>query len=89
MNKYYKIKEEFQNKYNFIVGQRDYGRTYFENMKKELRERRKIKMFEVTYSINGIIKTININANDQFQVQEIFLNMYSGSNAEIINVRRI
>lgn len=46
-------------------------------------------MYEVTYSIDGIIKKININANDQIQAQQIFTNMFSGQRIEIIDIRRI
>ena len=46
-------------------------------------------MYEVTYSIDGVIKKISINANDQIQAQEIFLNMFSGGKIEIINIRRV
>lgn len=48
-------------------------------------------MFEVTYSIDGLIKKITINANDAVQAQQIFTNMYGSGfgNIQIINVRRI
>ena len=46
-------------------------------------------MYEVTYSIDGIIKKISINANDAIQAQSIFTNMYSGGKVEIINIRRV
>ena len=45
-------------------------------------------MYEITYSINGIIKKISINANDGMQAQQIFTNMYSCDKIEIINIRR-
>ena len=48
-----------------------------------------IKMFEVTYSIDGILKKINVNAEDSIIAQNIFTNMFSGQKVEIINVRRI
>lgn len=46
-------------------------------------------MFEVTYTIDGIIKKFSIKANDSLQAQEIFTNMFSGQRIEIINIRRI
>lgn len=46
-------------------------------------------MFEVTYSIDGLLKKININAEDSILAQNIFTNMFSGQKVEIINVRRI
>lgn len=33
-------------------------------------------MYEVTYVIDGIIKKVNIPANDSFQANVIFTNMY-------------
>ena len=45
-------------------------------------------MFEVTYSLNGIIKKIQISANDALQAQSIFTNMYNTGNIEIINIVR-
>lgn len=46
-------------------------------------------MYEVTYSIDGIIKKININANDSIQAQNIFTNMYGTGKVQIINIRRV
>lgn len=46
-------------------------------------------MYEVTYSIDGIIKKININANDSIQAQTIFTNMYGTGKVQIINIRRV
>lgn len=45
-------------------------------------------MYEVTYSIDGIIKKININASDAVQAQEIFTNMYGSGKVQIINIIR-
>lgn len=45
-------------------------------------------MFDVTYSIDGIIKKISINANDAVQAQEIFTNMYGAGKVQIINIVR-
>lgn len=46
-------------------------------------------MFEVTYSIEGIIRKITINANDSIQAQQIFTNMYGSGKYQIINIRRV
>ena len=46
-------------------------------------------MYEVTYSIDGIIKKISINADDAFTAQNIFTNMFTGSKIDIIDVRRV
>lgn len=46
-------------------------------------------MYEVTYSIDGILKKINVNANDAYQAQTIFTNMYGTAKVQIINIRRI
>ena len=46
-------------------------------------------MFEVTYSIDGLLKKINVNAEDSITAQTIFTNMFSGQKVEIINVVRV
>ena len=46
-------------------------------------------MFEVTYSLNGLIKKIMINAIDVVQVTQIMTNMYGTGNIRIINIRRV
>ena len=46
-------------------------------------------MYEVTYSIEGIIRKMNINASDPIQAQNIFTNMYGTGKVQIINVRRV
>lgn len=46
-------------------------------------------MYEVTYTIDGIIKKISIPASDSIQAQAIFTNMFSGGKIEIINIRRV
>lgn len=45
-------------------------------------------MYEVTYSIDGIIKKVQISANDAIQAQSIFTNLYNGGKVEIINIIR-
>lgn len=42
-------------------------------------------MFEVTYSVEGIIRKISIKADDSIQAQ----NMYGTGKVQIINIRRI
>jgi hypothetical protein len=46
-------------------------------------------MYEVTYSIEGIIHTVNVNASDSIEAMNIFTNMYGLGKVQIINVRRI
>ena len=45
-------------------------------------------MFEVTYSMNGVIKKINVNANDSLTAIDIFTNMFGGGAIEIIDIVR-
>ena len=45
-------------------------------------------MYEVTYSMNGIIKKIQIKADDVITAQTIFTNMFGGGAIEIIDVVR-
>lgn len=46
-------------------------------------------MYEVTYSIEGIVKKISINADDAITAQNMFTNMFSGGKVEIIDIRRV
>lgn len=46
-------------------------------------------MYEVTYSIEGIIHKITVNASDSVEAMNIFTNMYGFGKVQIINVRRI
>ena len=46
-------------------------------------------MYEVTYTNDGIMKKMTINANDAIQAQEMITNMYGVGRVQIINVRRI
>lgn len=46
-------------------------------------------MFEVTYSMEGIIRKIMINASDAVQAQSIITNMYGSGKVQIINIRRV
>ena len=46
-------------------------------------------MFEVTYSMEGIIRKIMIHASHSIQAQNIFTNMYGNAKVQIINIRRV
>lgn len=46
-------------------------------------------MYEVTYTVDGIIHKMNIEANDSSQVFNIVTNMFGSGKVQIINVRRI
>ena len=46
-------------------------------------------MFEVTYSMEGIIRKMMINATDAVQAQRICTNMYGSGKVQIINIRRV
>lgn len=46
-------------------------------------------MYEVTYTNDGIMKKITINANDAIQAQQIVTNMYGQGRVQIINCRRV
>lgn len=46
-------------------------------------------MYEVTYTIDGILKKFSIKADDQMQAQQILTNMFSGQRIEIIDIRRV
>lgn len=46
-------------------------------------------MYEVTYTVDGIIHKTNIQASDYSQVFNIITNMFGSGKVQIINVRRI
>lgn len=46
-------------------------------------------MYKVKFSINGLVKEMTISANDSTAVTNIITNMYSESNVQIIDVRRV
>lgn len=46
-------------------------------------------MYEVTYTVDGIMRTLNIKATDAVQAQNIITNMFGMGKVQIINVRRI
>lgn len=54
----------------------------------KLKRKVKIKMFEVTYTMNGIIKKISVNASDPLTAIDIFTNMFGGGAIEILDVVR-
>lgn len=45
-------------------------------------------MYEVTFSLEGIIHTINVPATDGAQINDIITNMYGTSQYTIINIIR-
>ena len=45
-------------------------------------------MYEVTYSMNGIIKKIQVKADDAVTAQIIFTDMFGGGAIEIIDIVR-
>lgn len=46
-------------------------------------------MYEVTYSVDGIVRTLNVNASDSVQAQQIITNMFGTGKVQIINWRRL
>lgn len=46
-------------------------------------------MYKVRISIDGIIKEIQINANDAFAAQQMITNMYGNGKVQILDIRRI
>lgn len=45
-------------------------------------------MYEVTISIDGILKKIMVSANDSYSVTQIVTNMYGNGKVQIINIER-
>lgn len=45
-------------------------------------------MYEVTFTLEGIIHTINVPATDASQINNIITNMYGTSQYSIINIIR-
>ena len=45
-------------------------------------------MYEVTYSIDGVIKKINVVANDAITAQNLATNMFGTGRVQIIEIRR-
>lgn len=47
-------------------------------------------MYEVTYTLDGVLKKMTVKANDAIVAQQIFTNMYQGfGKMQIIDIRRI
>ena len=46
-------------------------------------------MYDVTYSIDGVIKHISIKANDSIGVMNAITNMFGAGKVQIIDMRRI
>ena len=45
-------------------------------------------MYEVTYSIDGIIKKISVVADDAITAQNLATNMFGAGRVQIIDIRR-
>lgn len=46
------------------------------------------KMYEVTYSVDGVIKKISVVANDAITAQNLATNMFGTGRVQIIEIRR-
>lgn len=46
-------------------------------------------MYKIRISVDGIIKEIQVNANDAFTAQQIVTNMYGSGKVQILDIRRI
>lgn len=46
-------------------------------------------MWEVTYSFDGVIRKIMINASSSIEAQTMFTNMYGTGKIQIINIRKV
>lgn len=46
-------------------------------------------MYDVTYSIDGVIKHISIKANDSIAVMNAITNMFGAGRVQIIDMRRM
>lgn len=46
-------------------------------------------MYEVTYTVDGVQRKIEVNVSDAIVAQNIIINMFGTGNVQIINVRRI
>lgn len=46
-------------------------------------------MYEVTYTVDGVQRKMEVNASDAIVAQNIITNMFGIGNVQIINVRRI
>lgn len=45
-------------------------------------------MYEVTFTLEGVLHTINVPATDAAQINQIITNMYGTSEYSIINIIR-
>ena len=48
-----------------------------------------METYEVTYTIDGLQKTMYINAQDAITAQNLFTNMYGSGKVQIINIRGV
>lgn len=72
---YYNLEKALKNKdkkFEFKYGSRERGD----------------KMYEVTYSIDGVIKKISVVANDAITAQNLATNMFGSGKVQIIDIRR-
>ena len=46
-------------------------------------------MFEVTFSIDGVISKGMIPANDQYEINNIITNMYGKGKVQIISIKKV
>ena len=47
-------------------------------------------MYEVTYTLDGVLKKMTLKANDSMSATQIFTNMYQGfGKMQIIDIKRI
>ena len=46
-------------------------------------------MYEVTYTIDGVQRTLTVKANDAIVAQQIITNMFGAGNVQIIGWRRM
>ena len=46
-------------------------------------------MFEVVYSIDGVISKGFIPANEQYEINNIITNMYGKSKVQIISIKKV
>ena len=73
----------------YICNYEELRKEIIRRIENYLNERQVKKMYEVTYSMEGIIRKIMINASDAVQAQSIFTNMYGSGKVQIINIRRV
>lgn len=63
--------------------------TIIEIIKEKILRKEVKKMYDVTYSIDGVIKHISIKANDSIAVMNAITNMFGAGKVQIIDMRRM